>query len=209
MTNDHTEPTTADRILDIAEGLVQRRGFNGFSYAHVAAELGITKASLHYHFRGKAELGEALVARYATRFGQALNTIDETTRSAPEKLSAYAELYSAVLRDERMCLCGMLAAEYETLPKPMGEAIVEFFDANSGWLTRVLAEGRAADTLVFEGDPGDSAQSILASLEGAMLVARPYRDPKRFDAAARRLLDSFAKKSTRAKGTVRTARAAA
>ena len=48
---------TADRILDSAERLVQVRGFNAFSYADVARELGITKASLHYHFAGKAELG--------------------------------------------------------------------------------------------------------------------------------------------------------
>jgi AcrR family transcriptional regulator len=33
---------TAARILDSAERLVQSRGFNGFSYADVAAELGVT-----------------------------------------------------------------------------------------------------------------------------------------------------------------------
>ena len=44
----------------MAERLVQSRGFNGFSYADVASELGVTKASLHYHYPGKAELGEAL-----------------------------------------------------------------------------------------------------------------------------------------------------
>src|SRR4051794_37788210 len=50
---------TSERILDTAERLVQMRGFNGFSYADVAGELDITTASLHYHYRGKAELGKA------------------------------------------------------------------------------------------------------------------------------------------------------
>ena len=50
---------------------MQVRGFNGFSYADIASELGITKASLHYHFPGKAELGEALIERYADRFAGA------------------------------------------------------------------------------------------------------------------------------------------
>ena len=59
---------TAARILDVAERLVQLRGFNGFSYADIAAELHITKASLHYHYAGKAELGRALIERYAERF---------------------------------------------------------------------------------------------------------------------------------------------
>jgi TetR/AcrR family transcriptional repressor of nem operon len=191
MTQETTDASTPDRILDVAETLVQTRGFNGFSYAHIAAALGITKASLHYHFRGKAELGEALVARYSVRFAEALDDIDRSQPDAREKLTSYAELYSGVLRAERMCLCGMLAAEYETLPAPMGAAIVRFFDANSAWLTGVLIAGLEEGTLAFDGDPADGAQTILAGLEGAMLVARPYHDPARFDAAASQLLASF------------------
>src|SRR5437764_5137295 len=102
---------TAARILDVAERLVQSRGFNGFSYADVAAELGITKASLHYHFPGKAELGEALIGRYAGRFADALEQIDRRGGDAHAKLEAYAGVYAEVLRARRMCLCGMLAAD--------------------------------------------------------------------------------------------------
>ena len=54
---------TSERVLDVAERLLQSRGFNGFSYATIAGEMGISKASLHYHYRSKAELGEALIAR--------------------------------------------------------------------------------------------------------------------------------------------------
>ncbi|MGD0811101.1 MAG: helix-turn-helix domain-containing protein, partial [Acidimicrobiales bacterium] len=62
-----TASSTASDILDAAERLVQSRGFNGFSYADVSSELGITKAALHYHFAGKAELGESLISRYNER----------------------------------------------------------------------------------------------------------------------------------------------
>ena len=88
---------TATQILDVAERLVQVRGFNGFSYADVAAELKITKAALHYHFAGKAELGEALVARYAARFAEALAKVAARTSAAPARLDAYADLYLDVL----------------------------------------------------------------------------------------------------------------
>jgi TetR/AcrR family transcriptional repressor of nem operon len=192
MTQDRVDPSTADHILDAAEALVATRGFNGFSYAHIAQELGITKASLHYHFPSKARLGEALIARYAERFADALEQIDRNNAAAADRLTAYAELYSCVVHGDRMCLCGMLAAEYETLPQPMGAAIVRFFDANQAWLTQVLAEGRADLTLTVEGDPSESAQAILGGLEGALLVARPYGDPARFDTAAKRLLAPFA-----------------
>ena len=186
------EADTASRILDAAERLVQLRGFNGFSYADVAAELGISKASLHYHFPGKAELGQALIERYAGRFTSSLEAIDQREIDARTKLDAYAQLYADVLRRKRMCLCGMLAAEYQTLPKPMAAAVVRFFDDQEAWLARVLEQGRAEGTLTFAGHASGAAQTIVGGLEGGMLVARPYGDPARFHAAATRLLASFA-----------------
>jgi TetR/AcrR family transcriptional regulator, transcriptional repressor for nem operon len=183
---------TRARVLDTAERLVQVRGFNGFSYADVADELGVTKASLHYHFPSKAELGEALIARYAERFTHALASIDERTVGAPAKLDAYAGLYTDVLREERMCLCGMFAAEYQTLPTPIRDAVLGFLDANEAWLERVLEQGRADGSVRFGGSARETARSILGGLEGAMLLARPYGDVGRFETGAARLLTSLA-----------------
>ena len=181
---------TAARILDIAERLVQVRGFNGFSYADVAAELDMTTAALHYHFPGKGELGRALIERYTERFVAALADIDERIPQAPAKLDAYAALYADVLRGQRMCLCGMLAAEYQTLPDPMRAAVIAFIDANEAWVEKVLADGRRAGTIAVAGRPADAARLIVSGLEGAMLVARPYGDIARFDTAAAGLLAS-------------------
>jgi TetR/AcrR family transcriptional repressor of nem operon len=182
------EAGTAERILDVAERLVQLRGFNGFSYADVAAELRVTRASLHYHFPGKAELGEALINRYAGRFGDALKRIDLDGGDVHAKLEAYAALYASVLREQRMCLCGMLAADYATLPPAMRDAVVRFFDDNEAWLERILEQGQAEGVVRYPGRARDQAQMIIGALEGAMLVARPYGDPERFQAAAHRLL---------------------
>ena len=183
---------TPTAILDVAERLVQQRGFNGFSYADVADELGVTKAGLHYHFAGKAELGEALMTRYAERFAEALAEIDRAETSAPAKLRAYAALYGNVLSAERMCLCGMLAAEYATLPAGMQRVVLRFFDDNERWLVGVLESGRRDGSLSFEQSAADAARLIVSALEGAMLVSRPFADTKRFDAAAAALLQSLA-----------------
>jgi TetR/AcrR family transcriptional repressor of nem operon len=182
---------TPQRILDVAEQLVQLRGFNAFSYADVAGELGITKASLHYHFAGKAELGEALIGRYTERFGDALAAIAAEAADPRSKLEAYVALYAGVLSDRRMCLCGMLAAEYETLPGPIRDAVLRFFDDNEAWLARVLEEGRHAGSLHFTGSASDTARTIITGLEGAMLVARPYGDIDRFQTTVHTLLVSL------------------
>jgi len=193
---------TASRVLDVAERLLQTRGYNGFSYADVAAELKLTKASLHYHYASKATMGEALITRYASRFAAALEQIDARPIDAPTKLAAYARLYAEVLRGKRMCMCGMLAAEYRTLPKPMRDAVIGFFDDNEAWLTNVLTRGREDGMLRFAGSPAETAQMIVSGLEGAMLVARPYDDMSRFQAAAGRLLENLVAPDPRRVGRI-------
>ena len=157
------------------------------------SELGITKASLHYHFAGKAELGEALIRRYADRFAEALEEIDARRRRRPRQARRLRRASTPTsCATKRMCLCGMLAADYDTLPKPMREAVVRFFDDNEAWLAGVLRAGRGGGIARLDGSAGDAAQAIVGGLEGALLIARPYGDVARFEAAATRLLTSLA-----------------
>jgi TetR/AcrR family transcriptional regulator, transcriptional repressor for nem operon len=174
----------AAAILDVAERLAQTRGYNGFSYADIAVQLGVTKASLHYHFPSKAELGRTLIDRYQWAFGAALATIDAEVAEPCEKLRRYIGLYDSVMLDDRMCLCGMLAAEYATLPKAMQQALRSFFESNEAWLRAVLKDGARTGSLRFKESANERARVFLGSLEGAMLVARSYGDPGRFHAAA-------------------------
>ena len=175
---------SAGNILDVAERLVQTRGYNGFSYADIAAELGVTKASLHYHFASKADLGRALIERYDAAFAHSLAAIDQRFTLPGDRLRAYVALYESVIRGQRMCLCGMLAAEVSTLPPAMQRRLNAFFDDNESWLARVLEAGRRRGKMRFEEPAVARARGIIGALEGAMLVARMYGDAPRFRSAA-------------------------
>lgn len=183
-----TSGRAAGSILDTAERLVQTRGYNGFSYADIAQQLGVTKASLHYHYASKAELGSALIARYHQAFAEALAGIDAAVTDACDKLRRYAALYESVMRNDRMCLCGMLAAEFTTLPAAMRKQLNKFFDINEVWLARALESGRKAGALHFSETAVERARLVIGALEGAMLVARTYGDAKRLHAAAGQVL---------------------
>ena len=184
---------TSQKVLDVAERLVQTRGFNGFSYADIAGELGVSKASLHYHFPAKADLGRSLIGRYTTNFTAALATIDKKTKKAREKLERYAGIYAEVLKHGRMCLCGMLAAEYATLPKPMQKELRHFFDENERWVAAVLEEGSRSGELEFSGSPREVAPLLVSSLEGAMMLARSHGDVGRFRSATARLIENLSR----------------
>ena len=178
---------TAGQILDVGERLAQTRGFNGFSDADITKELGITEASLHHHFADKAALGRALIDRYSASFAEGLSRIEKS--GAPlDQLGKYLAIYAGMLKSGRICLCGMLAAEYNTLPPSMQEAIRAFFDFNERWLVGVLEAGRRDATLAFDGKPEEAARAITSAIEGAMLLARLHSRPERFASAAERLL---------------------
>jgi TetR/AcrR family transcriptional repressor of nem operon len=184
---------TRDRILDTAQRLIQARGFSGFSYADIATKVGIRKASIHHHFPTKGALGTKLMVRYRRAFAEALARIDGEA-DARTKLRRYAELFADVLRDgHRMCMCGMLAADFDALPKSVRAEVKGFFDDNEAWLAKVLDEGRGAGTLALQGPALVEARTILSVFEGAMLVARSHADVARFEGVAQRVLASFAR----------------
>lgn len=89
-------------------------------------------------------------------------------------------------------MCGMLAAEYETLPSSMQQALRAFFDANEEWLGDRLAAGRRSGVLKYPGSSKQEARALTAALEGAMLLARPYQAIDRFNTAARAALRALA-----------------
>jgi TetR/AcrR family transcriptional repressor of nem operon len=186
---------TAVRILDAAQELVQTRGFNAFSYRDLAERVGIRTASIHYHFPAKADLGRALLQRYRAAVAEARAHVDAALPAeadAAEKLRRFAAVLEDVLRNGgRICLGGMLATDFATLPEEMQRAVASFIDDNERWLARVLAEGRAAGALAFPGDPQAAGAALFAALEGAMLTARARGDFSAYSSMSEWLVDNL------------------
>lgn len=183
-----------DQIIASAQKLVQQRGFNGFSYADVAGEVGIRKASLHHHFPTKTDLGLAVIETYLAALEKGLAVIDAKALRADNKLRAYVALYRAALSENRLCLCGVLASEVLTLDQAMVPQINRFFNRNIDWLTEVLSAGKSQDALTYTGSAADNARAILSGLQGALLLARASGDASTFDRTASLLVAGFAQR---------------
>lgn len=191
MTRTKVDTSAVERILDSAERRAQVLGFNGFSYADVAGELGVTPASIHYHFPSKVDLGVRLIERYTERFQDALSDIEVSTTSACGQLQKYAALYESVLEGNRLCLCGMMAAEMETLAVPIRERLSAFFSVNENWLTGVVERGLRSGQIDAVGEARVIAAAITGTLEGAMIVARAHGGITAFRAVSQVLLRSL------------------
>ncbi len=185
---------TRTELLIQAETLVRSRGFAGFSYADLSAAVGIRKASIHHHFPTKVDLGAALVAAYDARYAEAMESIRAASTDGPGRITAYGKLYLGGVEQGLGCLCAALAIEGEALPERLRSDIVVFFRKHLAWLEQVLREGVADGSLRPGLDPATHARSILATLEGALLMERLFASPAAFGDTLSALIDGVAAK---------------
>lgn len=169
---------TADQILDLAQNLIQTRGYSAFSYADIAATLGIRKASIHYHFPSKTALGVAVVDRYTARFAAALAAIAaDDERSSMSILDYYTEPYLQFAKSPDMvCLSGALAGEMMALPPELRTRVDRFFKEHQAWLAGILKRGAERGEFRLAATPAKTARLILGALQGALLVKRTTQD---------------------------------
>ena len=176
-----TTGDTEDRILDLAEVMIRTRGYNGFSFREIASDVGVKSSSVHYYFPTKADLGARVARRYSDRFLKALGDPQEAPRNAAEVLEKMHRSFARALgADGQMCLCDVLAAEAAGLPAAVAEEAPEFFSRTSGWLHRSLQRTEWGRSRSHE-DIERQSLTVLAQLEGGLLIARVQGNPELFE----------------------------
>ncbi|RAU49674.1 MULTISPECIES: TetR/AcrR family transcriptional regulator [unclassified Pseudomonas] len=170
---------TRETIMTVARKMVQTRGYNGLSFRELAKEVGIKSASIHYHFPTKGDLGSALARRYTEDGIAYLSGLREDSDDLNLWMKGYTEIFRmALVNDNRMCLCGIMAAEYDDLPPEVRVEVDNFTDVNVRWLNDVLSVCRPQLT---DDERLSQALAIYAAVEGAQLVARGRGDIAVFD----------------------------
>lgn len=175
-------------ILQVAEKLLKEKGYNGWSYQDISVAIGIKKASIHYYFPRKEDLGCALIEYYGEKSLAYLTQATRDLTTTKEKLWVFIELYGGVLKDPyAYCLCGMLAADLVTLPEKMQDTLKKSFVEQQGWVAQVLREGQTVES------PEIEAAMIVGCLQGMLLMARLETNPSKvfFDSATRFLTVIF------------------
>ncbi len=161
---------TRETIMAAAKPVVQAHGYNGLSFREIGKAVGVKSASIHYHFPTKGDLGAALARRYTDDAATAFEAISARTADPGNRLRAYANGFRVALEnDNRMCLCGIMAAEYDDLPDAVKTEVARFGDVNVAWLARVLSEAVVKDAKA-------RALAIFAAIGGAQLAARSRGD---------------------------------
>lgn len=159
---------TVNAIMDAAERRIREAGYSGFSFRDIAADVGVKSSSVHYHFPTKEALGAAVAARYTDRFAEA---VGQQVADGGDPVEAWRRAFRRALHDDgRMCLCGSLAVMSRDLSPEVAGEVRRFFEFG-------------VENLVAQGLTRERAMQVIATLEGAMLLANILGDTTAFDEA--------------------------
>lgn len=177
---------TRTAIMDAAEGLILKQGFAATSVDDVVAEAGITKGAFFYHFKSKAALAQALVARYA-----------ELDAAHLERNLARAETLSRDPLQQVLIFVGLFKEEAAGLTEPYPGCLfasycyeAQLFDEHTHETIRA-AMRRWTERLggklaaVIERHPPrlpvaaeSLADMMIVLFEGALILSKTSKEPR-------------------------------
>ncbi|MBK8178817.1 MAG: TetR/AcrR family transcriptional regulator [Planctomycetes bacterium] len=186
-----TRADTREKLIEAAMELFVFQGYGNTGLAQIARKAGVLPGSLYYFFPTKQDLLHAtLEKRKELLYPEVLAAIWERHPDPIERVFGLMAGYRSMLEMTEFrhgCPIGNLVLEVgETHPQARA-LLAQNFD---GWL-EAIAEcfGASKDRLPPHTDPRRMAVFVLTTMEGAVMLARTYRNFEAYDAAIVQLRD--------------------
>lgn len=186
-------PARRDELLDVAQRLFARNGYDGTSVTQIIGELGVSKGAFYHYFESKEDLVEALACRFAKATAtEAEAQLQDPTQDAFSRLMAFM----GTMRRHKAANVAELRATFEPLFRAENHMLYArtqraVMDVVRPILTRIIVEG-VTDQTFDTPDPENAAETILHLLTANRdLLTELYytRDARQFRALGDRLLD--------------------
>ena len=173
-----------ERLVDSGRELMQQRGYTAVGVAELCDAAGVNKGSFYHQFPSKRELALEVINSFWADSSTFLDQAATGGGSPLERSRGFFEQVHAHHRDLRGqcgrvvgCPLGNLAQEMSTQDPVLRERLGEIFDLYVDRLERVIAEAVGRGDLPAQ-DARRSARSLIALLEGAILLAKTRDDPE-------------------------------
>lgn len=165
--------TTKDTIRQLGKSLLQKRGYNAFSFADISVPLGVKNAAIHYHYPTKESLGVDILRDEYERFQQWKTLVVSGQLTYETQLEQFFKIYEDSLDMElSICLIGSVATDFNTVPDGMKDDLNKLVYDISEWLTSMLSKAKQEGTFIFNGAADGMAFSIISSLAGSLQLSR-------------------------------------
>ncbi|SDX97606.1 TetR/AcrR family transcriptional regulator [Paenibacillus sp. CF384] len=160
-----------EQLLQLAESLIRQKGYTAFSYDDLSKHLGISKASIHYHFVKKEDLGLAVLNQIYQRLVDFSALMRESVESVEEKFVQFCHLQSERLADNEICPISSLQADYELLPETMRQKMQELSQFELS-LMQDLIHPDGAESRDAESGFCPIALAMLSAIKGSIQYRR-------------------------------------
>lgn len=182
---------TKARMIDVTASLVRRQGYAGTGLNEIVRESGAPKGSLYFHFPGgKDELvAAAMVAAAAEWRGRLLSVLQACPADPAGDVRAICAALAAELEGSGFahgCPLATVTLETAAQNEALRAVSAEHF---RGW--EALIAGRLVAGGVDPARAGPLATLVLSGVEGAMLLARAYRDVAPLERVAGQLAEAL------------------
>jgi AcrR family transcriptional regulator len=174
--------TTRDRIVERSAELFRRQGFASTGVKQIVAEASAPFGSLYHFFPGgKEQLGEEVIRWSGAIYGR---LIDEFFLPGADPVAATRDFFAAAAETLRQtdyadaCPIATVALEVSSTNEPMRQACADVF---SSWVD--AATERMVESGLSRTRARALAVSMLASLEGAFVLARALRSTEPVETA--------------------------
>lgn len=158
------------QIINAAEGVFTRKGFDEARMDDIAEETGLSKGTLYLYFKSKDDLIIAILDRIFQREFKAFEQIDLSTMSATETINLFVDTVS---KDVKIMLRLMpIAYEFLALAfrnKTVQKALKVYVNRYMDILVPIIENGIASGEFK-EVDPREVAIAMGAILEGTILI---------------------------------------
>jgi TetR/AcrR family transcriptional regulator, transcriptional repressor for nem operon len=163
---------TRRRIVEVAARLMYANGVEATSLDHVCAEAKVSKSQLYHYFADKEALVRAVIATQTERLLAAQEPAIGKLDSAAA-LRAWADTILALNRAAPAgCPLGSLANELANQSEATRAELVAGFEAWADRLSRGFSAMQARGVLSPSASPHDLAISVLAAVQGGLLLAK-------------------------------------
>ena len=160
-------------ILQLTAEILRVKGFDSFSYNDLSQEIGISKASIHHHFKRKEDLGLALLVFMKEGAMRAHEHLRGRDLSPWEKLEAFFNMNAQVIENgTKNCPVNALQANVNIISKEMAATLKEIVDLEISLMTAILEDGRQEGQMFFKGKAENHAALIVSTLRGVMQQSR-------------------------------------
>ncbi|GAA5150916.1 TetR/AcrR family transcriptional regulator [Amycolatopsis dongchuanensis] len=165
-----------NKLVEHAEDVFRRQGFNGASVQDITKAAGVPKGSFYNHFESKQALAAEIVRRYArsTDFSML-----REEGPALERLRRHFATQADRTRGtgvEFGCLLGTFANDSTTAGDQVQEAVRETLDAWTDAVAEIIAEGQESGEITKSRSAKTLATFLIDSFEGATLRAKTVSD---------------------------------